>query len=130
MKKQNPTIENIVISEEKLAEYNSKLKPNPKSEIQLSREGQLSLIKLYFGICCVCAMRATKKLRYNNKNAIIIEKYCDKCLEKVTQPKQEQELTDNNNKVKLLDTGQRNKTVAVRMDEWKERNGYGTNTKT
>ena len=131
MKKHNTLIEDIKISEEKLREYEQKVNGNPKSPIQLSNKGKLALIKLYYGICCICAVRATKKLKYDEGDDIIIQKYCDKCLESYLTKEQEQEPNTytKEDKVYLTATNGIDQTLATRMQEWRERNGYGTNTK-
>lgn len=116
-----------MISEEKLVEYNSKLKGNPKSPIQLSREGKFKLAKEYLGgICSICAEIATKKVKYDEGDGIIIEKYCDRCLERYLTKEQEQEPSTytKEDKVHLTATNGVDQTLAIKMQEWKRSNKY------
>jgi len=132
MNKDNNIIEDIKISEEKLREYERKVKGYSKSAIQLSNKGKLALIKLYYGICCICAVRATKRLKYDEGDGIIMQKYCDKCLESYLTKEQEQEPSTytKEDKVYLTATNGADQTLTTRMQEWRKRNGYGTYTKT
>lgn len=66
-----PRIQDIVISKEKLEEFNSKLK-SWKSNNRLMRD--------YFGgTCTICAQIPKKKVIYDLDYGQRIEWYCDRC---------------------------------------------------
>ena len=123
MEKHRPIIEieNIEISPERLAEYQERLKGHPRSPIQISNKGRIALAKEFLdGACSICAEPPSKIVKYDaGAGAKVLERYCQSCFEK--QDFEKQEL---NKEIKLLDTGQRNETIAIKMEDWKRNNKY------
>jgi hypothetical protein len=77
-----------------------------------SKTGAINQIS---GQCCICGKIAQKIVKYDITDAdddgkiFRVERYCNSCYQRwVVECKE-----DNDNTVKLLDTGQRNETIAV-----------------
>jgi len=127
MKKDNPIIEEIVISPEKLAAYELKLKGNPNSPIQISSKGKNTIAKeMLGGVCSVCAKPPAKKVIYDaGAGAKLVERYCDKCFQRwVTTQEEEPILQTREDKVYLTSTNGIDQTLAIRMEDWKRSNKY------
>ena len=76
--KEKPVIEDIVISQEKLAEFNSELKSS--SAWNKYKHG---IIRKYFGgTCTYCSGIPTKKLKYDLGDGKLVEWYCAKCFKR------------------------------------------------
>ena len=75
--KPKPTIEPIIIPEDKLKKLNMKLnsKYSRFSKVKMIRE-------LAGGLCCLCAEIPTKIVKYKLEDATLIERYCDECFKK------------------------------------------------
>jgi len=102
-----PTITKINLSEDQMKELTRLLK------LEMESTRREDLIKKYVGgLCSVCGDIPTILVTYDvsdlEMKAQKIERYCPNCFER--------------DKVKLLDTGQRNETIAIRESELKRLN--------
>jgi hypothetical protein len=79
--KSKPSIEQIKITKERLNELKYLLK-----RPGLSNDGKNNLIRKYVGgVCWICGNFPTKILTYDVVGAKLIERYCDKCFEKLEE---------------------------------------------
>lgn len=120
MKKyKKPIIEDIIISPEKIAEFESKLNPQPRTRyasIPLSGSSRLTLIKQYFSICSICADIATKRIKYDaGDGAKVVETYCEKCYQRLTT--QEPIRVDKDNKVILTASNGIDEIIAIKTED-------------
>lgn len=73
--KSKPVIEDVIISDEDLAECNAKLKTGNITRPKILRE-------YYGGYCAVCGLPPVKKVSYDIDNAKLVEYYCSPCFER------------------------------------------------
>jgi hypothetical protein len=79
LKRPEPTIKAIPYSEDKLKFIGQKL-ANPS----LSQYQRREYIRRYFGgECTICHEIPTKMASYDMGGILLIERYCDKCIEKI-----------------------------------------------
>jgi len=76
--KPKPKIKPIIISEDKLQFLNRKLEDTKVLEYQ-KRD---LITKIAGGLCAICQETPTKVARYDMHGITLIERYCDKCIEK------------------------------------------------
>jgi len=79
IRKGKPTIEPIVIPEDKKQKLDKVLNYKHTSHSQKER----AIKQIVGGFCCLCENPPTQILKYKLEDATLIERYCDKCIEKV-----------------------------------------------
>ena len=80
MEKPKPMITPVVIPEDKLQFLKKKL-DDPKVSQFLKRD---FIREIMGGTCSLCEEPPTKIVTYRMKGISVIERYCDKCLEKLS----------------------------------------------
>jgi hypothetical protein len=78
--KPKPKIKPIIISEDKLQFLNRKLEDTKVLEYQ-KRD---LITKIAGGLCAICQEAPTKGASYDMHGITLIERYCDKCIEKIS----------------------------------------------
>ena len=110
-------IENIEISPQRMAEYQSKVEQSKASIWSYSR---YDLIKKYYGgKCAVCSEPPTKKVVESIEGAQIISRYCASCFERITK----EGPNKYKDKVTVRATNGIDETIALKT-EWKRSNKY------
>jgi len=106
--KNKPVIQDVIISQEKMDEFNSEL------ESSTSDKNKRGVIKKYPGGTCIyCGIIATKILKFDvgdgdDGDGTLIERYCDKCYLRWVEGK---------DKVRLTATNGIDETIAVRGEK-------------
>jgi hypothetical protein len=80
MEKLKPTITTVVIPDDKLQFLKKKL-DNPNVSQFLKRDFTREILG---GTCSICEEPPTKIATYRMESISMIERYCDKCLEKLS----------------------------------------------
>jgi hypothetical protein len=78
--KPKPSIQRISLSKESIRRLESLASSSENIPSRIDR-----LIKNMTGYCCLCPHMATHIAKYKIENVILIEKYCDVCIIKITQ---------------------------------------------
>lgn len=79
MEKPKPTVTPIVIPSEKLQFLKKKL-DDPNVSQFLKRD---FIKEIMGGTCSICQETPTKIVSYHLEGIVVIERYCDKCIERI-----------------------------------------------
>jgi hypothetical protein len=75
-----PTIEDIIISEEDKQRLDKVLDPKSKYSKIIKQE---AIRKISGGFCFLCEKLPTRILKYQLEGAMLIERYCKECYDKL-----------------------------------------------